>query len=132
MSKAAQIAAVIAGLGALATAAAWTAQADAAGSNSDVACEIALRHVAGGVELTGLAWARKPTSVSYNLTITAAGGGGRSDIVQSGDVKVGAGGQTELGTASLAVDGDTVYTAVLKIRWKGGSAICRRVTTSAI
>lgn len=113
--------AIAAGMLAAGAAAGIAGSASAAGDG--VRCEIATEKTSGGVKLEGFVDAASSISGSYELLVTKAGGGGSSNIRQGGEFSATSGTRTPLGTVVLAGDGGT-YTAKLKIKWDGKSAVC--------
>lgn len=113
---------VAAGLLVAGAAAGVAGSASAAGDG--VRCEIAVKQRAGSVTLEGFVDSASRISGSYELLVTKTGGGGSSDIQQGGEFSASAGARTPLGTVVLAGDGGA-YTAKLKIKWDGKSAVCR-------
>lgn len=96
---------------------------DAGAGPAGVTCDIRVRDGASGVVLEGVVRSGAPVSGSYSLVVTTSGGGGSSDIRQSGEFDA-TGGATPLGTVTVAGNGR--YTARLDVRWPHGSTSCTR------
>lgn len=94
----------------------------AAHAGNGLGCEINVARGSGGVSLSGVVHANKDVEGSYAFRITKSGGGGSSDISQSGDFSVAAGSSESVGSVSLGGDGS--YRARLDIRTPLGSTSC--------
>ena len=86
-------------------------------------CEIQVQERGNSVALQGLVFAKTAIEGSYQLRVSKSGGGGSSDINQSGDFSAGPGEPSTLGTVSLGGDGGS-YVARLTVTWDGGSIEC--------
>jgi len=87
-----------------------------------VSCDVRARATANGVRIQAVARATRPFNGEYELVITKSGGGGSSDVTQSGPVAVGAGETVTLGSTEVGADGR--YRAVLTLRDEA-SEVCR-------
>ena len=110
------------GLSVIGTAFAAAGSVEAA--SGGVRCEIQVKDKAGGVALEGIVTNSSAIDGTYQLVISKSGGGGSSDIKQSGAFSSKAGQDTSLGTVMLGGDGGH-YTAKLKVLWDGRSTECR-------
>jgi hypothetical protein len=87
-------------------------------------CEIRVDDRGDNVVLEGLVFTRAPVSGSYQLRISQKGGGGSSDIVQSGDFSIGSGETGSLGIVSLSMSTKR-YVAKLSVQWDDGAPDCK-------
>lgn len=92
-------------------------------ASDGVRCEIAVKEYAGRVTLEGYVEAASSISGSYELLVSKASGGGRSNISQGGKFSAAAGARTALGNVVLGGDGGS-YSAKLKVNWDGKTASC--------
>ena len=86
-------------------------------------CEIHVSKRGRTTILEGIVLSSVPISGSYRLSVTSSGGGGTSDIEQSGAFTASGGEAARLGVVSLSGQAGT-HTADLTIRWNGGSNHC--------
>lgn len=98
-------------------------KADAGQNSAGARCEIVVSKRGGGVELTGIVYAKTPVHGSYVLTVSKSGSGGGSDISQSGDFSAAPGKPGYLGNVMIGGDGGA-YVAKLRIKSSDGSAEC--------
>lgn len=97
-----------------------------AGAGSDgLRCEVVVERQGSGVELEGLVFAKAPLSGFYTLQITKSGGGGSSDISQSGDFSADGRKPARLGSVALGGDGGR-FEAILTVEADGVSAKCKK------
>ncbi len=89
-------------------------------------CEVRVAERAGAVTLEGVVSAASATSGTYHLDVWQ-NGAGTSQISQSGDFTVPAGGSSSLGIVSLTKNAGG-YGATLHVRWNGGAADCKAAT----
>lgn len=87
-------------------------------------CEIRVDDRDDSVVLEGLVFAPEPVSGSYQLRISQKGGGGSSDIVQSGDFNIESGQTGSLGIVSFSM-GTRHYVAKLSVQWDDGAPDCK-------
>lgn len=87
-----------------------------------VRCEIHATSRSGGVVLEGVVYAKSNVEGSYTFSVSKSGGGGSSDINQSGDFSASPGSPGALGTVNLGGGGS--YRARLEVRTDDGSASC--------
>lgn len=104
----------------------------AAAPSGGVSCKIKAVPSRGGVRLEGVATAKSPVSGSYELKVTTGGGGGSSNTVQSGEFTARPGEESTLGEVSLALESGSFYSAVLTLKWSGGSTKCEKSSSSRI
>ena len=99
----------------------------AAGSSGPdlVRCEIRVKNHGSTLTLEGVALAKASVSGSYSMQISSSGGGGSSDIDQSGDFSASPGAPGSLGVVNLSGSGAR-YVARLHVTWNGGSAQCTK------
>ncbi len=93
----------------------------AAVAGSGLSCDIEVMHSGGGVTLKGIVASGAAADGTYTLKVTSAGSGS-SNINQSGDFSVGAGGVEQLATVSLG--GDGIYSARLSVTANGHTTSC--------
>jgi hypothetical protein len=86
-------------------------------------CEIQVKERGNSVALEGVVFAKTAVDGSYQLRVSKSGGGGSSNISQSGDFSAGPGVPSTLGTVTLGGDGGS-YVARLTVMWDGGSIDC--------
>jgi hypothetical protein len=91
--------------------------------NDAVSCDVRARPTSNGVLIQAMAHAAYAIDGDYDLVITKSGGGGSSDITQSGPFSAAAGETVTLGSAELGRDGR--YRAMLVLRAASGE-VCRR------
>jgi hypothetical protein len=89
-------------------------------------CEIRVDEQTGAVMLEGVVSAASALSGTYRLNVWQ-NGVGTSQISQSGDFIVPAGGSSSLGLVSLTKNAGG-YGATLHVRWNGGAADCKATT----
>jgi hypothetical protein len=92
-------------------------------ASQPIRCEIQIKERGQSVALEGVVFANAAVEGSYHLRVSKSGGGGSSDINQSGDFSAGPGESSTLGTVMLGGDGGS-YTANLTVTWDGGSVEC--------
>ena len=88
-----------------------------------VSCDVRVRRTANGMLIQAVAHADRAIDGDYELVITKSGGGGSSDVTQSGPFSAAAGESVTLGSTELGADGR--YRAVLTLRDASGE-ICRQ------
>jgi hypothetical protein len=108
------------GLGVIGVMASGSERVDA---SQPLRCEIQVKERGNSVALQGVVFAKTAIEGSYLLRVSKSGGGGSSDINQSGDFSAGPGEPSTLGTVSLGGDGGS-YVARLMVTWDGGSIEC--------
>ena len=86
-------------------------------------CEIRVSKRGGTTTLEGVVFASAPLTGSYRLSVGSSGGGGGSDIDQSGSFSAKPGEPANLGVVSLGGTAGT-YSADLTIKWNGGESRC--------
>jgi hypothetical protein len=89
-------------------------------------CEIHVDERAGAIMLEGVVSAASALSGTYRLDVWQ-NGASTSQISQSGDFMVPAGGSSSLGLVSLTKNAGG-YGATLHVRWNGGAADCKATT----
>ena len=87
-----------------------------------VSCEVRVRSSSNGILIQAVAHADRAINGDYELVITKSGGGGSSDVTQSGPFTAAAGESVTLGSTELGADGR--YRAVLTLRDASGE-VCR-------
>jgi hypothetical protein len=87
-----------------------------------VSCEVRVRPSSNGMLIQAVAHANRAINGDYELVITKSGGGGSSDVTQSGPFTAAAGESVTLGSTELGADGR--YRAVLTLRDAAGE-VCR-------
>ena len=92
------------------------------GGGSGLRCEITQSGHGGSVVLQGVVFSDQATDGSYEFRVAKSGGGGSSDINQSGEFSVGAGGKSSV--ASVSLGGSGGYSATLKVRSSGHAVAC--------
>jgi hypothetical protein len=99
------------------------AGAQAAGTSDGTRCELKVGKRSGMTTLEGFVSATSTISGSYRISVTSAGGGGGSDVDQSGAFTAKSGQSVSLGVVSM---GGTPgkYTADLTVTWNAGSIQC--------
>lgn len=106
----------------------------AAGSSTASAaalhCEIDVSHDGGTVSLAGVVHAPAGVAGSYRFRVAKSGGGGSSDIDQSGGFSVGSGGSAAVGSVSLGGGGS--YLATLSVSGNGATAQCSQRVRGAL
>jgi hypothetical protein len=95
----------------------------AAPNTGPLRCEVRVAKAGGVTKLEGVVHAASAVSGTYHLVIAASGGGGSSDIEQSGSFSAKAGSSEGLGTVMLG-GSSANYTAKLSVQWNGGSTSC--------
>ncbi|MBB3612439.1 curli-like amyloid fiber formation chaperone CsgH [Rhizobium sp. BK602] len=100
-------------------------------SDGPLRCEIRATPQGGMVALEALAHADKRVSGTYSFHIESAGGGGGSNIDQSGAFDAAPGRAAMLGSVSLGAKG-AVYDATLDITTGGKSISCSQRVGGAI
>jgi hypothetical protein len=108
------------GVGAIGVIASGIERVDA---SQPMRCEIQVKERGNAVALEGVVFAKTAVTGSYQLRVSKSGGGGSSDISQSGDFRAGPGEPSTLGTVTLGGDGGS-YIARLTVTWDGGSIEC--------
>lgn len=88
-----------------------------------VSCEVRVRRTANGMMIQAVAHADRAVDGDYEFVITKSGGGGSSDVTQSGPFSAAAGETVTLGSTELGADGR--YRAVLVLRDQSGE-LCRQ------
>ncbi len=100
--------------------------AGAAVPNSEpLRCEVRVAKSGSFMKLEGLVHAKSSVSGTYHLIIATSGGGGTSDIEQSGPFTATPGSPANLGTVMLG-GSSANYTAKLSVKWNGQSTSCTR------
>jgi hypothetical protein len=92
-------------------------------ASQPIRCEIQVKEYGSSVALEGVVFARSAAVGSYRLRVSKTGGGGSSDISQSGEFSAGPGEPSTLGSVTLGGDGGS-YVARLTVTWDGGSIEC--------
>jgi hypothetical protein len=92
-------------------------------ASQSIRCEIQVKEHGNAVALEGVVFAKNAVEGSYQLRVSKTGGGGSSDINQSGDFSAGPGEPSTLGTVTLGGDGGS-YIARLTVTWDGGAIEC--------
>jgi hypothetical protein len=92
-------------------------------ASQPVRCEIQVKEHGNSVTLEGVVFAKTAIEGSYQLRVSKSGGGGSSNINQSGDFSAGPGQPSTLGIVTLGGD-DGSYVARLTVTWDGGSIEC--------
>lgn len=103
----------------------------AGGSGDGTRCEIRVGKRGGTTTLEGFVVAPSSISGSYRISVTSLGGGGGSDIDQSGQFSAGPGGPVSLGVVSLGGSSGG-YRADLTVKWNGGSTRCSESASGRI
>lgn len=116
-------------LGALAGGAVAVGHVEAA--TTGMTCRIDIKERSGTTVLEGVVVSKSPISGSYDLVITKSGGGGSSDINQSGQFDAAAGSETSLGTVMLGGDAGR-YKAKLTVRAGDRAVECREQAGGAL
>lgn len=88
-----------------------------------VSCEVRVRPTSNGMLIQAVAHADREIDGDYELVITKSGGGGSSDVTQSGPFTAAPGESVTLGSTELSAGGR--YRAVLTLRDQSGQ-VCRR------
>jgi hypothetical protein len=94
-------------------------------------CEIQVQEHGNSVALEGVVFAKSAVMGSYQLRVSKTGGGGSSDINQSGEFSAGPGGPSTLSTVTLGGDGGS-YVARLTVTWDGGTIECTERVRSTL
>ncbi|MGH6866962.1 MAG: curli-like amyloid fiber formation chaperone CsgH [Methyloceanibacter sp.] len=94
-----------------------------AAGGGGASCDIRVDQSGQSVTLEGVVSAPTALAGSYELHVAQGGGGGDSDIHQSGEFEVGPGEESSLGTVSLSPGR---YSATLTVHWDGGGTDCTR------
>jgi hypothetical protein len=94
-----------------------------------VSCEVRIEGSRNAPRLVGVVHAGTPVDGSYTLRVKGSGGGGSSDITQSGEFHAAPGAPATLGVVTL---GGGSFDASLRVTWPGGSTSCRERTGGAI
>jgi hypothetical protein len=100
------------------------AAGSAEAASEAVRCKIQVKDRAGGVSLEGVVNSETAIDGSYQLEVTKTGGGGGSNINQSGGFSTLPGRDTSIGIVMFGSEGGS-YTATLKVKWDGSSTECR-------
>lgn len=118
-------------LGTLAVAAAafWAGHVEA--SSSGMSCRIDIKKYSGTAMLEGVVVSKSAIAGHYDLVVTKSGGGGSSDINQSGSFEAAPSRETSLGTVTLGGDAGR-YKARLTAKVGGGTIECRDSATGAL
>lgn len=95
----------------------------AAGTSDGTRCELKIGKRAGMTTLEGFVSARTAISGSYRISVTSAGGGGGSDIDQSGAFAAKPGQPASLGVVSMGGNSGK-YAADLTVTWNSGTTHC--------
>src|SRR5205085_9623094 len=99
------------------------AVAPSASLRDAVSCEVRVRPTSNGMLIQAVAHADHAIAGDYELVTTKSGGGGSSDVTQSGPFSASAGQSVTLGTTELGAGGR--YRAVLVLRDDAGE-VCRQ------
>lgn len=94
-----------------------------------ISCEVRVEGSRNAPRLVGVVHAGAPIDGSYTLRVKGSGGGGSSDITQSGEFHAAPGAPATLGVVTL---GGGSFDATLRVTWPGGSTSCRERTGGAI
>lgn len=116
-------------LGVLAGAAVAVGHVEAA--TTGMTCRIDIKERAGATVLESIVVSKSSIAGSYDLVITKSGGGGSSDINQSGQFDAAAGSETSLGTVMLGGDAGR-YKAKLTVRAGDRAIECRERASGAL
>jgi hypothetical protein len=92
-------------------------------ASEPIRCEIQVNERGPSVTLEGVVFAKTAIEGTYQLRVSKSGGGGSSDINQSGDFSAGPGEPSTVGTVMLGGDGGS-FIAKLTVTWNGGSIEC--------
>lgn len=98
-------------------------------AGSGVSCEVRVEGSRSAPRLVGVVHASAPIDGSYTLRVKGTGGGGSSNITQSGEFHAAPGAPATLGVVSL---GGGTFDASLRVTWPGGATSCSERTGSAI
>ena len=101
------------------------ARIDQAGSGGALRCEIEVEEIGSSVQLQGIVYAAEAVQGAYDLQVSAAGGGGSSNIRQQGDFDAAAHEPARLGIVQLSKDGGA-YKALLKVTGNGEAVSCEK------
>jgi hypothetical protein len=101
-----------------------------AGGSQPVRCEIRVTKHGGSVTLEGVVVGRTSIQGSYTLRVSKSGGGGSSDIDQSGNFSAVSGASTTIGVVSLGGGGS--YVAKLKVTADGRTTECTERVAGAL
>jgi hypothetical protein len=88
-------------------------------------CEIEVEEIGSSVQLQGIVYAGEAVQGAYDLQVSAAGGGGSSNIRQQGDFEAAAHEPARLGIVQLSRDGGA-YKARLKVTGNGEAVSCEK------
>ena len=88
-----------------------------------VSCEVRVQPTANGVFIQAVAHSARPFEGDYELVITKSGGGGSSDVTQSGPFSAAAGETVTLGSTELSAGGR--FRTALVVRDQAGE-VCRQ------
>ena len=105
-----------------------TAHSGEAGKG-DLSCEVRVEGSRSAPRLVGGGHATAPVVGSYTLLGKGSGGGGSSDITQSGAFHAAPGAPATLGVVTL---GGGSFDASLRVTWPGGSTSCRERAGGAL
>ena len=101
-----------------------------ADASSPVRCEINAKRSGNSTTLDGVVTAKRGIKGSYRLSITKSGGGGQSDIDQSGLFSAAPGAAATVGTVTLGGPGS--FVAILTITGDGKTTDCSRQIGGAL
>lgn len=118
-------------LGTLAGVAAAVGAGHVEASTSGMTCQIDIKEHSGTTVLEGVVVSKTAIAGSYNLVVAKSGGGGSSDINQSGNFEAAPGRETSLGTVMLGGDAGR-YKAKLIVKAGGSTVECRESATGAL
>ena len=111
-------------VGTIATTGTVVEPAHAGGTGDGTRCEIKVSKRGGMTTLEGVVFASSSIQGSYRISVaSASGGGGGSDIDQSGAFSAKPGAPASLGVVSIGGSPGS-YTAEMTVKWNGGSTRC--------
>ena len=90
---------------------------------ADAHCELKASKRGGMTTLEGFVTPSSAISGSYRISVTSSGGGGSSDIDQSGAFSAKAGSPVSLGVVSLGGASGS-YSAELTVKYGSGGTLC--------
>lgn len=100
-------------------------QMKAQAADGSLRCQIEVEDLGSGVQLQGVVFADQGGYGSYQLRVSKSGGGGSSNVNQSGEFSASGNAPTRLGIIQLGGDGGS-YDAQLKVFWNGEEIVCRK------
>ncbi len=118
-------------LGTLAGAAAAFGAGHVEASASGMTCRIDVKKRSGTTVLEGIVVSRTAIAGSYDIVVAKSGGGGSSDINQSGSFEAAPGRETSLGIVTLGGDAGR-YKAKLTVKKIGSTIECHESAAGAL